>query len=401
MDKDWLLVLINSAGTQTTRFVGSLAVSAGTNTILSLPATVSTLSSLNLGTINRLGGDAVSSQTVTASNFGMTDAQFTAFANSDDVFKNARNIINNYNTTTGIWYQLRPDFTWDGDYSTITSAFTGTAWSYQSFNFQMDTNATNLNIENLCTNGTSTILVGWTPPSDIATVGGFVTYGTGTPITNSAATCTSYLSDGVMQTEASGGGFYATDAYWNPTDTTYGTISYSLSIWFDGTIPPGNWTWWEGTPGNVMATFDPSVSTPVNTSGGSLGYVPSFKLTTSGSGTITDVYVEWYFYDETQDKYTKLTTAADFSVMSHFIERAEIIFETGNGATTRRHSSFDFDPTTQSHIVLPSSGPDSNWTYADMDSGTAFLDSDAGSVGVFYSSGGIGRYFFARATMTL
>jgi len=385
-DKDWLLVLIDSPST----FVGSLAIDAGSDSLLSLPATVSTLSSLNLGTITGTGfgggGDAISSAaTVTASNFGMTPAQLAAMAKSDDVFKNARNIINNFDTATGIWYQLRPDFTWHGDYATIMSGvFSGPTWTYHSYNFQMDTNATNLTIDNLCS-GASFTPVGWTPPSDVTD--GITTYGTTTPITNSAATCTTYLSDGVPATQASGGNFYATDAYWGPS----GTISYSLPIWFQGAIPTGAWTWKEN--GVIKATFDPSVSTPVHTDGvRSLGYVPSIRLTVNGSNVITAVDVEWYYFDGSA--YQPVTTAADLAVMSHLMDGYEIILESGN-VLPRRHSSFRLDPTIASelHLALPATGPDS-WTLADNDSGTAFLVSDAGSVGVFYSSGGIGRYFF-------
>ena len=81
----------------------------------------------------------------------MNDSQFTAFANSDDVFKNAKNIINNYGPT-GVWYQLRPDFTWQATMlPSSTALFSGPTWTYQSYNFQMDTNATNLTIQDLCT----------------------------------------------------------------------------------------------------------------------------------------------------------------------------------------------------------------------------------------------------------
>jgi hypothetical protein len=393
-DKDWLLVLIQSPNT----FVSSLAINAGSDSILNLPATVSTLNSFNLGTISGgPGGDALSSPTVTASNFGMNASQFTAFANSDDVFKNAKNIINNYNTTTGVWYQLRPDFTWDGDYDFIDGNFSGPTWAYQSYNFQMDTNATNLNIHNLCSVGSGTwspVVVGWTPPSDVTD--GLTTWGLSNPMTNSAATCTTYMSDGKWAIEASGDNthpFYATDAYWGP----YGTISYSMPVWLSGPIPAGDWTWSEG--GVVKASFDPSVSTPVDGSGNALGYVPSIQLTTeSGAGTaITAVDVQWWYFDQVLNAYTQVTTAEDYAVMSHFIERAEVIIESAVGATTRRHSSFGFDPTVASEgqLVLPASGADM-WTYADT-SCSSPLDSDAGSVGVFYSSGGIGRYFFARA----
>jgi len=388
---DWLLVLIDSTAAPEYRFVDSLAINAGTDTMLSLPATVSTFESLNLGTIDKSGGDAVSSATVTASDFGMTSAQLAAMTKSDDVFKNAKNIINNYDTTTGVWYQLRPDFEWTGNYATIATAFTGTAWEYNCYHFQMDTNATNLTIKNLCTNGTNTVLAGWTPPTDITTVGDFAIYSPSNPIMNSLASCETYTADeGQQAIKATGGAFFATNAYWGP----YGTLSYSVSSWLTGTIPPGNWTWSED--GVVKATFDPSVSTPVAADGvRALGYVPSIKLTVDGATqVITAVDVEWYFFDDSIDDYRKVETT-DLAAMMHIMARYEIIFDASS-----RHGSFDLDPTAAiQHIDLPATGPDV-WTYADMDSGTAFETTDAEAVGVFYSSGGIGRYFFARATMT-
>ena len=401
-DQDWVLAITDSAD----GFVGSIAISAGSESIISLPATAATLTVISLGTMTGSGGDVVSSPAVTAANFGMNGSQFTALVSADDVFKNVKNIINNYNTATGVWYQLRPDFTWYGDYATIKTTYSGASWSYHHYTFQMDTNSTSLTIQDLCTNGTGSFtLAKWTPPTTISVVGTggtpSVKYSDTIPITNSTATCTIYQSDNGPAWSASnptgGGGFYASNAYAGAQQT----LSYSIQEWFAGSIPSGDWTWTEGV--TEKARFDPSVSAPLAADGiRATGYVPSIKLTlvTEGTGTtetITAVDVQWYFFDGST---YQLVPTADLGVMAHVMSNAEVIITTGINLPYRQ-GSFSFDPTipAEQHVTLPTCAADplNCWTYADLSAATPFRSTDAGAIGVAYSSGGIGRNFWAFA----
>ena len=253
-DNDWLLVLIDSSGTTTTRFVGSLAINTGADEMLSLPAAVAAASALDLGTFNStLSGDALSSGTVTAADFSMTSAQLAAMAKTDDISRNAKNIINNYNPATGVWYQLRPDFTWHGDYATVKNVFSGPTVTYHHYNFQLDTNSTSVVISQVCgTNGYAKKTLALYPPSAVTQVSNPTSYDAAHPLTNDQVTCSQYdPGTGSLATEATemgimSGDFYATDAY--------GSISYSFSVWFDGTIRPGTGDGWREPPRSEVLT---------------------------------------------------------------------------------------------------------------------------------------------------
>jgi hypothetical protein len=383
-DYDWLLVLINSADLppSTTRFAGSIAMSFGTDSILSLPATATTLSLLSLGTITGISGDAVSAPSLTASNFSMSPAQLTAMAKSDSIFRNAKNIINNY-AANGDYYQMRPDFSWTGDYSTLLTTVSAPAYTFKGMSFQLDTNTHNITMSNICSAGVTTIEL--VPPASISTTAGH-NYAPGTPITN-AGCVLSGLNGG---TQAWGTDFYGTDAF------SQGNMSYGIPVDFT-TVPAGAWLWKEN--GTTRASFDVNAASPpyIASNKKPKGFVPSLKVNVGAGNKITSVDITWYYYDETGAAYIPLS-AADLKLLKHFIGRFEVAFDVTYPfpGGTRTTCNMYFDPAITSNVI-PSNYYDptdpNNKCNLDWYFGNAgFPNTDTGLMG-FYESGGFGYFF--------
>jgi hypothetical protein len=381
---DWLLMLINSQATGTDKFVGSIAVKAGSDSLLNLPATDATISSIDLGTLSRATTtttDALSSGAVTAGNFNMTAAQLTAMAKSDDLFRNAMNIVNNYGNAgfgnaAAEWYTLRPDFSWLDSSTTLTSGFSHPDnMIYSGMNFQLDTNTTNVAMDDVCNTAGYVALH---PPQAI--VLDSVTYDYSTPIKNSGLGCTQVNS----ALETADSVLYASNAY-------EGKITYSVLGSTTDAIPSGFWEWKEN--GVTKAAFEVgNVNPPVTNSGKAKGFVPSYKLNVeAGTKKILSVDVQWYYYDETTGSYVLVTNN---SVLKHFISGAEVKFDVGMGVD-RKTCEMYFDPATTTHIVpstFATTNCSLNWYYGN----TSFPNTNTGVMG-FYESGGFGYFFHYSA----
>lgn len=377
-DTDWLLVLINSTGTPP--FVGSLAIDAGSSdSLLSFPATAANQTFLNLSSITRppsATDDAISSYTANTADFNMTADQLTAMAKTDDIFRNAKNIINNYDTTSKVWYQLRPDFTWSGNYSQLTTGFSDPAYTFNGMGFQLDTNSSSISMDALCA---LTMTVELTPSVDM--FDGTNTYSSSNPISNSGATgCTTV--NGYRQ--LSGGDMYASEAYAIGSGISGGPYPRFATL----PVPAATWTWKEN--GTTKASFDvATVNPPVNSDGTPKGFVPSFKVNlVSGTQKIESVDIKWYYYDGAS--YTELLQS-DLSVLSHFIDNLEVKFDVTYNST-RKTCEMYFDPVTTTQVKPGDFASIQNcaltWYYDD----TTHPETNTGIMG-FYETGGFGYFF--------
>jgi len=379
VDRDWLLVMINSAETGTNRFVGSLALNTGgADSLLNIPVTQATFTTMNLGIISRdtstTGNDAISQNTVTALDFNLTAGQLATMAKTDDIFRNAKNIINNYNPATGIYHEMRTDFHWSGNYGGLTSLSTP---SYTSIgvSFQQDTNSTGVTMSGLC-NGTDTVEF---VPSEVVS-NGVTTFGPTAPISSIGMTCMNIMMNGgtFQQTSTgSGGNVFASNAYGNLSYGPYGRY----------TVLPARWDVKEN--GVVKAQFDMAAAHPPQTADGRpKGYVPSFKINVDGTKKITSVDVAWYYYDEASDSYIAMAQA-DLKLLEHVIKAVEVKFDVTT-TTTRKSCDMYFDPTTV-FSAIPSNPvyncPDS-WYYNDA----THPATNTGLMG-FYETGGFGYFY--------
>lgn len=384
---DWVLVLMNSNPTTTSpdeRFVGYIAYDqGGGHSLLELPASAATITSYQTGTLNKNGDTAISSNTITAVDFSMTNAQMLTLAKNDDGFKSVKNFIinfGNYGNSSDVYYILRPDFSWHGDYSTIQDSFADpAAYSFNAYTLQMSTNSTEVSMDNFCgANGQPKKLIELYPPAGTSvssrTSVTTRTYNDTNPLSNdlvTASSCTAAPSGATGQQEARDDDTYASDV------TTGGGLTYSFYPGFQPPILPGYWTF--KIDGSVRGLFDVAVAAPLSGTNQIIGFVPVPKLTTS-NGLITKVDLKWYSFDETGAA-TELT---DISVLKYLLGPSGVSFYTPITATVRQVESFQFDPATTTTFT-----PTKTWYYGS--SGDA--NHQAGSLMVFYESAGIGHSF--------
>jgi len=388
-DTDWVLMMVDSSN----QFVGSVAIDAGSsNSLLSLPVTASALTSLNIGTIDlplaSPTNDGLSTYVVSTTDFSaLNGPQLMAMASADDIFRNAKNIINNYNVSTRIYYQLRPDFSWKGEFSTLSTAFSNPAYTFLGMTFQLDTNSSTINMTQLCTIGTVTVgLYPSVPVSD-----GTNTYSPAAPVSNSGATgCTP--KDGFNQ--LNGGKVYATDAHQGGSPG----LSYSMMPRYQTVpLPKATWTWKETVSSvtTTRAVFDvDTINPPVNNNGTPMGFVPSFQIITNPALTtkIDSVKIKWYFYNGTD--YIALAPT-DLAVLKHFVSTMAISFDV-TVAGERRTCDMYFDPITTTEVIpgnfASAQRPNCALTWYYNDSNPAHATTNTGLMG-FYESGGFGYYF--------
>ncbi len=386
---DWLVILINSAATGTNRYVGSVGISTGSDSLLNLPATVAAIANLDLGAVTRAttsSTDAISTNSVTGTEFSMTATQLTTFAKADDLFRNAKNIVNNYDTATGVYYQLRSDFSFTGVYSQLTTTFSDPAYGYMGMNFQMDTTSPSVTMSDLCSVGTVTVEL--VPPGDVYSSDTAITYNVSNPLSSGVTpSCTPLVISGVTSTQVWSGDIYATDAY----TQGMGGMSYSTGPRFTSLLPDGYWIWMENDV--PKAWFDiTGVNPPVTSSGKPQGFVPSFKINlVSGAtttGQIDSVDVQWYYYDETSDSYV-LLAPSDLAVLKHFIGKLEVKFDV-TYLGTRKTCEMYFDPSTTTRVspLDPTFACPDTWYYNDP----THPETNTGLMG-FYESGGFGHFF--------
>jgi hypothetical protein len=382
-DSDWLLLLINTTIMGPGRYVGSVALNTGADSMLNVPATDAGISTLDLGTLSQSGQDAVSGNTVSGAAFNLTADQLASMAKTSDIFHNAMNIVNNYDPDTGIWYQMRPNFLWNGDYSALAASYSDpNSYSFSGnggINFQMDTNSTSVTMDNICN---KSVIVEFVPP-------------VGSPISSADITgCRTVQTDGCEAgdcRETFGSTFFASNAY---GDVPGESISYGMQTYF-ASVSPGLWRW--TVDGSAVGQFDiAAVSPPVTAGGKPKGYVPSYKLTVDpATHRITAIDIKWYYYEEGTSSYVELLPS-DLGVLKHFIGQAEVSFDVTDGGNRKKWDCY-FDPVTTTHID-PSVGvagagggclasPDT-WYYNDA----SHPATNTGLNG-FFETGGFGYYF--------
>ncbi len=381
-DRDWVLVLINSAVTDTSRYVGSLAISTGmADSLLTLPATDAAVDSIDLGALDRTGSEAVSVNTVTGSNFNMTAAQLATLAKADNLFKNAKNLINNYNTTTGVFYQMRPGFVWYGDYKAILSAYsTPVTYVLNGYTFQLDTNDPGLTMDNVCGtdiigNSTTQKTVAVYPPGQVVSKM-TLTYDEYTPFSNDGIVCSTKIENGeTIRYGMANNDFSATG---------YSNISFGFPMMdnaLTGSVPAGYWSLVTDNT-NTLASFDVAIASPINANGLINVPVPVVKLSTSPTGTVTSLDVKWYRLNDAGDGYIEIT---DPKEVKHLVVSAEWVIESRGSGMSFTREDVNFDPSSTSSFV-----PAQVWNATSTTVDTA---QQVSSVNLFYESGGVGLFF--------
>ena len=329
---------------------------------------------MDLGTVTASGDVGQSENSVNAEDFSLNSAQLLSLAKNDDAFKSVKNFVINYDNATGVYYTLRPDFRWKGNYASINGAFQNPAdYTYSHYGFQLDSNTTTITIDKICgINGQAQVIVDLVPPSDVTSINA-KTFNPGNPMSSANVMC-STAADGFIeayQDPNSGSGFFATNRY--------GGVSQSYAAGLTGTIPQGYWLYHEGD--QLKGQFDVSVASPLGVDNRIKGFVPSIKVNSDQTGRITSVDIKWYTWDDSTSQYVELT---DVTVLKYLIGTGNLYFD-NNTNGTRTYESIGFDPAINTSVT-PSKY---TWYY-----GTSGPEAQqVEGFGIFYSSGGIGFYF--------
>lgn len=368
---DWLLVLIDTtAATTDEKFTGYVALKAdATESLLAVPTSSASVSELDLGTVSLSGDLALSGTTADTTQFSMTASELLNLAKNDDLMKNVKNLVLNYDSGTGIYYQLRADFVFDGDYASLENAFSAASlYQYQNYAFQLDSNQTAVTMDEVCV-GVSQVSLQLYPPAGetIVTTDPLISYDASNPMSNSGATCT-VAGDGFIEAWTPTGDFYATNRY--------GDVSFNFGMGMIGVIPAGYWQY--KVDGAITGEFDVAVATPVTASDQISSFAPVLRVNTDlVTGMITSIDIKWFYLDGVS--YVELT---DISALEHLVGSADIYLDNWSSGP-RRYMSYNIDPSTQTSIT-----PAETWYFGT--DGPA--DEQVEGFGVFFDSGGVGHH---------
>jgi hypothetical protein len=158
----------------------------------------------------------------------------------------------------------------------------------------------------------------------------------------------------------------------------YGGVSQSYAAPLTGTIPGGNWLYYEGE--QQKGQFDLAVASPLRVDNTIKGFVPSIKVNTDGDGKITSVGIQWYTWDDLTSQYVELT---DITVLKYLIGTGDVYFDNSSSGT-RTYESVHFDPAVDTSVT-----PSGTWYYETAGPANQQVE----GFGIFYSSGGIGFMF--------
>ena len=374
--RDWLLVLMDStAPVKSDQFVGYVALNAGTENLLQVPASTSTITSLDLGTITASGDTAQSETPIDESDFSLTSTQLLNLAKNDDAFKSVKNFVINYDNVTGVYYTLRPDFRWKGSYANLNGPFQDpSGYIYSNYSSQLDSNTTTINIDKICgTNGQTQVIVELAPPSDVTTSGPSVrTFNPGNPMSSAGVKCKT-ATDGKIEAYQDPGNsdFFATNRY--------GGVSQSYAAPLTGAIPGGDWLYYEGE--QQKGQFDLAVASPLRVDNTIKGFIPSARINVDPpTGRITSVDIQWYYWDDSTSQYVVFT---DISVLRYLIGTGGVYFDNSSSGT-RTYETVNFDPALQTSVTPTQY----TWYYGTAGPANEQLE----GFGIFYSSGGIGSF---------
>lgn len=346
-DSDWILVLADSRAEGAARYVGAVELAAEEipdDSLLAVPVTTAEVDRMDLGTLARVAAvgptvDAVADTEVAPQDFGLTVGELLAMARTDDVFRNARNIVANHDRDTGTWYGITTAFAWRNDAPVAPDFTSPLASTFDGYGFQVDTNSTAVTIDNLCGTAAPRVTVGLFPPTDVVAVQPHgATYGPEKGMTNDeVGDCT--VRNGIVQ--ASDVDFFGSVGM----EGSGRTVSYGFSqVAFGTPIPAGDWTWRED--GQVRATFDLALAAPIVEGGLQGGFVPSIRVAAADDGRVTGIDVRWSYWDPSAGAYVEVASL-DGAVVARSLGKPEIgIYEPERDTETVEKRMFDAEALT-------------------------------------------------------
>jgi hypothetical protein len=320
---------------------------------------------INLGSLTANGGETSSGQSITqnSSVFNMSVGQLLSLARTDDIYKTIKNIYVNFTDTSHHTVGVR--LMYNQSMAALKNMYsTPSAYRLTDYAVSVFTNDFDAGTLDAAKNGSLQFAL--IPPAPILSIYDATTfYGPDNPLTLS---------------------YQGTYLNWD-YDGQYGTgrirnMNYAFNC-LTGDVPTGKWVF--RVNGAEKAAFDLSVTTPLDSAGNTIIYVPSLKIDTGADDRILGYSLKWMLYDPGTQSYQDVP-AADEALLRKMVHDPMVGFlNTGNDALTKyfwRYEDYGFVDTETQYFT----------------DNVAYLDgSDPKSVGtvqVGYVTGGIDVNFW-------
>ncbi len=392
-DVDWMLVKM--AGVSP---VGVIALQgdATYDTLLSIPLSAFTPTTLQIGTVDATSGVATLSVSSLASNVTMSASSLVAMARMDDILGTIKDVIRNCDIANNKCKSAQQSFVFTGVYSALagTAAY-DIGGKYEGYQLYFDLNDyyTKTDFDAICPiSGPPTVVYTLAPPQPLSVQS--VTYSIGSPLTT-GATATGVRSD--LNSGAYTQCFKNTEPlYFRKSNTTNDWhlqfVTGDRASQLITAFPSGDWVLSRNS--TTVAVFEFSLAKPVDASGKPIIIVPAVQLVLDGTVDkgINAINVRWYQWSGTA--YVQVT---DTALLNSLMGGFEISMDDMYGITgdTNRRSlqtnGIDF-ATSTIDVSAPSDGK-GKFHYNSLSTSIYNLD----YMGVGYQFGGQ-SFRFAWAT---
>lgn len=339
---DWLLLLVNSQASDIEDKVVAYVAIAGdiSSGLVNMPISKAS-GDLDLGTLSNNGNEAISSNEAGSAevSFSLSRDQLLEYAKTDESYKNLINTYLNYDPETGAYYILEPAYIWRGDIELL-----GNEWgdpedlAFQGYHFFIYTNKFTSPAYSDACSGSGSVTV--QPPAQVS-LGNGTTFDSSSPMQNDAL----WWDNG---NSCMSGNFIIDD---RDSQMWYTVLPGDRSSDILQDIVTGFWQFKYND--NVLASFDISVSKPIDTNGYPLIFLPVAKINHDANGVVQSVNIAWKRYDLDLATYVD----ADPAVLSAMVYGARYSLQ-GHDDNVRD----DYSPTNGIGTLFPGSAFSRQWS---------------------------------------
>lgn len=394
---DWLLVLMDG---RTPVSVMQLAGDATYDSLVSIPISAFTETSLDIGQVNSADGTAAVAVSEIENKVTIDSEGLQILSRSDDILKSIKDIIRNCDLTTNKCIEARQSFVFTGTYANLGTDYDmGNAYSGYQLYFDVNDFYGPADFDNICTNF-PTVSYTLTPPSDITV--NSTTYGPSNPLStglgmlngpenrNSNETICSWQDTFLFKQKDSSGNW----AHWQLQFITGDQLNQLTTD-----MPDGEWVLKRDT--EEIAKFEFKTANPVDANGHTIVVIPGlFLKNSSGSGVLTDeaiqtVEIKWYRWDPTANDgsgdYVEITDLAMLDGLMGGFELAIGDWDGITGNPTERYPHWNNLSFATDTTIDVSNPDDGNGPFYYDHSGSDQYNADY--IGISYQFGGQGFRF--------
>lgn len=291
-NRDWVVLLVNSMAEPEERVRAYVTIGDVEASLVNIPVTKAR-TNVDLGELDAEGDEAQSETTVAqaSESFTLSPSTMAEMARVDDAFRSVVNAYLNWHDDGQVAYSITPSVIWSDPLGRLMDGTsTPQGYTFLGYGLTLRTNDPRIDVEAIC-NGSKVLRI--VPPADVRVATG-ETLGADSPV--------QFAGPPEMHQEAMACG----DQHF-----------MSVGRWGDGgiadiTVPATNYLhltnahfvdivegWWHlELDGEVLATFDLNLASPVDAALHPTGAVPAGQLAIDGSGLLTSLGIDWLRWDE-------------------------------------------------------------------------------------------------------